>query len=97
MILDTLTGYLLETEGCPSPVLATLLFVLAMLYCFGGDTKVEETDVLDDNLYLLNTNTLKWTIPQPVGPRPSGRYGHTISTIGSTLYVLVGSMMTIFR
>lgn len=51
---------------------------------------MEETDVLDDNLYLLNTNTLKWTIPQPVGPRPSGRYGHTISTIGSTLYVFGG-------
>lgn len=57
---------------------------------FGGDTKVEETDILDDNMYLLNTNTLKWTVPQPVGPRPSGRYGHTISTIGSTLYVFGG-------
>lgn len=39
---------------------------------------------------MLNTNTLKWTVPQPVGARPSGRYGHTISTIGSTLYVFGG-------
>lgn len=63
---------------------------------FGGDTKVEETDILDDNLYLLNTNTLKWTVTQPIGARPSGRYGHTISTIGSTLYVFGGQFDDFF-
>lgn len=59
---------------------------------FGGDTKIEETDILDDNLYLLNTSSLKWTVAPPTGPRPSGRYGHTISTIGSVLYVFGGQL-----
>lgn len=63
---------------------------------FGGDTKIEETDELDDNLYLLNTTSLKWTVAAPNGRRPSGRYGHTISTIGSVLYVFGGQLDDFF-
>lgn len=63
---------------------------------FGGDTKIEETDELDDNLYLLNTTSLKWTVAAPSGRRPSGRYGHTISTIGSVLYVFGGQLDDFF-
>lgn len=59
---------------------------------FGGDTKIEESDTLDDNLYLLNTTSLKWTVAGPSGCKPSGRYGHTISTIGSVLYVFGGQL-----
>lgn len=59
---------------------------------YGGDTKIEETDVLDDNLYLLNTTTLKWTVANPAGPQPLGRYGHTISTIGSKVYIFGGQL-----
>ena len=63
---------------------------------FGGDTKIEESDILDDNLYLLNTTSLKWTVASPGGRRPSGRYGHTISTIGSVLYVFGGQLDDFF-
>lgn len=59
---------------------------------YGGDTKIEETDDLDNNLYLLNTTTLKWTVANPTGPRPSGRYGHSISTIGSKVYIFGGQL-----
>lgn len=59
---------------------------------FGGDTKIEENDALDDSLYLLNTTSLKWTVANPKGRRPTGRYGHTISTIGSVLYVFGGQL-----
>lgn len=52
---------------------------------FGGDThKVNSEGLMDDDLYLFNINSYKWTIPNPVGPRPLGRYGHKISIIATT-------------
>lgn len=52
---------------------------------FGGDThKVNKDGLMDDDLYLFNINSYKWTIPNPVGPRPLGRYGHKISIIAKT-------------
>lgn len=90
---DTLTGYLLDTEGCPSPRVGHASLTLGNAFIvFGGDTKIEEADELDDNLYLLNTTTLKWTVANPSGPRPSGRYGHSISTIGSKVYIFGGQL-----
>lgn len=51
---------------------------------FGGDThKVNSEGLMDDDLYLFNINSFKWTIPNPVGPRPLGRYGHKISIIAT--------------
>lgn len=51
---------------------------------FGGDThKVNNEGLMDDDLYLFNINSFKWTIPHPVGPRPLGRYGHKISIIAT--------------
>lgn len=51
---------------------------------FGGDThKLNKNGLLDDDLYLFNINSYKWTIPQPIGRRPLGRYGHKISIIAS--------------
>lgn len=83
----------MDTEGCPSPRVGHASLTLGNAFIvFGGDTKIEETDILDDNLYLLNTTSLKWTVAAPVGHRPSGRYGHTISTIGSVLYVFGGQL-----
>ena len=63
---------------------------------FGGDThKVNKEGLMDDDIYLLNINSYKWTVPAPVGPRPLGRYGHKISIIATTqmktkLYVFGG-------
>ena len=52
---------------------------------FGGDThKVNKDGLMDDDLYLFNINSYKWTIPNPIGPRPLGRYGHKISIIAPT-------------
>ncbi|KAI9811267.1 MAG: Negative regulator of mitotic exit [Phylliscum demangeonii] len=59
---------------------------------FGGDTKIDERDVLDDTLYLLNTATRQWSRAAPPGPRPAGRYGHTLNIIGSKLYVFGGQV-----
>ncbi|KAF2839079.1 hypothetical protein M501DRAFT_1057378 [Patellaria atrata CBS 101060] len=59
---------------------------------FGGDTKVDDGDVLDDTLYLLNTSTKQWSRALPAGPRPSGRYGHTLNILGSKIYIFGGQV-----
>ncbi|KAL9056326.1 MAG: hypothetical protein Q9162_003017 [Coniocarpon cinnabarinum] len=59
---------------------------------FGGDTKVDELDVLDDTLYLLNTSTKHWSRALPAGQRPAGRYGHTLNILGSKIYIFGGQV-----
>ncbi|EAA36526.3 hypothetical protein GE21DRAFT_2107 [Neurospora crassa] len=59
---------------------------------FGGDTKIDESDVLDETLYLLNTSTRQWSRALPGGPRPAGRYGHTLNILGSKIYVFGGQV-----
>ncbi|KAL6713652.1 Negative regulator of mitotic exit [Lecanora helva] len=59
---------------------------------FGGDTKQDERDKLDDTLYLLNTSTRHWSRSSPPGPRPAGRYGHTLNILGSKIYVFGGQV-----
>ncbi|KAI9369239.1 hypothetical protein BJX61DRAFT_164745 [Aspergillus egyptiacus] len=63
---------------------------------FGGDTKVDENDALDDTLYLLNTSSRQWSRSIPPGPRPTGRYGHTLNILGSKLYVFGGQVEQYF-
>ncbi|KAK1065674.1 Negative regulator of mitotic exit [Friedmanniomyces endolithicus] len=59
---------------------------------FGGDTKMDEGDQLDDTLYLLNTSTKQWSRALPAGPRPPGRYGHTLNILGSKIYIFGGQV-----
>jgi hypothetical protein len=59
---------------------------------YGGDTKMDDSDVLDETLYLLNTSTRQWSRAVPAGPRPSGRYGHSLNILGSKIYVFGGQV-----
>ncbi|KAJ0122915.1 kelch domain-containing protein [Diaporthe amygdali] len=63
---------------------------------YGGDTKIEENDSLDETLYLLNTSTRQWSRSLPAGPRPSGRYGHTLNILGSKIFIFGGQVEGIF-
>ncbi|KAK8202245.1 Negative regulator of mitotic exit [Zalaria obscura] len=63
---------------------------------FGGDTKTEESDMLDDTLYLLNTSTKQWSRAAPAGPRPPGRYGHSLNILGSKIYIFGGQVEGFF-
>ncbi|KAF5656533.1 cell polarity protein [Fusarium heterosporum] len=63
---------------------------------YGGDTKIEESDSLDETLYLLNTSTRQWSRALPAGPRPSGRYGHSLNILGSKIYVFGGQVEGLF-
>ena len=74
---------------------------------FGGDTKMDDSDVLDDTLYLLNTckfgtrtyfikltiqASRQWSRASPPGPRPPGRYGHTLNILGSKIFIFGGQV-----
>ncbi|KAJ9616734.1 Negative regulator of mitotic exit [Cladophialophora chaetospira] len=59
---------------------------------YGGDTKMDDNDMLDDTLYLLNTSSRQWSRASPPGPRPSGRYGHTLNILGSKIYIFGGQV-----
>ncbi|KAH7078587.1 hypothetical protein FB567DRAFT_139063 [Paraphoma chrysanthemicola] len=63
---------------------------------FGGDTKLADNDDLDDTLYLLNTSTKHWSRALPQGPRPTGRYGHTLNILGSRIYIFGGQVEGFF-
>ncbi|EKD11987.1 uncharacterized protein L3040_005906 [Drepanopeziza brunnea f. sp. 'multigermtubi'] len=63
---------------------------------YGGDTKMEDSDVLDETLYLLNTSTRQWSRAVPAGPRPAGRYGHSLNILGSKIYVFGGQVEGFF-
>ncbi|KAJ9386820.1 hypothetical protein DTO063F5_3478 [Paecilomyces variotii] len=63
---------------------------------FGGDTKMNDNDTLDDTLYLLNTSSRQWSRAIPPGPRPAGRYGHTLNILGSKIYIFGGQVEGFF-
>jgi Galactose oxidase, central domain len=96
-----------EAEGPGPRVGHASLLVGNAFIVFGGDTKQEETDPLDDTLYLLNTSkcyraqarylltstaSKQWSRALPPGSRPAGRYGHTLNILGSKLFVFGGQV-----
>lgn len=94
----SLTCYPVPTtaEG-PGPRVGHASLLVGNAYIvFGGDTKVDEMDVLDDTLYLLNTSTKHWSRALPAGPRPSGRYGHTLNILGSKIFIFGGQVEGFF-
>lgn len=93
-----LQATLIQTSGhAPLPrvghaaVLVSNVFIL-----WGGDTKIHAEDRQDDALYLLNLNNREWTRVAAPGvqgtPGPVGRYGHTLSMMGSNLVVFGGQL-----
>ena len=96
-----LNATLVQTSGqAPLPrvghaaVLVSNVFVL-----WGGDTKIRAEDKQDEALYLLNLNNREWTrvlAGSGSGPGPVGRYGHSLSIIGSNLLVFGGQVETSF-
>lgn len=87
---------LVQTTGeIPPPRVghATVL-VSNVLILWGGDTKIRADDKQDEGLYLLNLSTREWTRVKADGPNtgPVGRYGHTVSIVGSRFYVFGGQV-----
>ncbi|KAI1408582.1 hypothetical protein F5Y13DRAFT_204742 [Hypoxylon sp. FL1857] len=80
------------SEGPGPRVGHSSLLVGNAFIVYGGDTKIDETDILDETLYLLNTSTRQWSRALPAGPRPSGRYGHSLNIVGSKIYIFGGQV-----
>ncbi|RWA14118.1 hypothetical protein EKO27_g973 [Xylaria grammica] len=84
---------LATTAEAPGPRVGhSSLLVGNAFIVYGGDTKIDETDVLDETLYLLNTSTRQWSRALPAGLRPSGRYGHSLNIVGSKIYIFGGQV-----
>jgi hypothetical protein len=96
------------SEG-PGPRVGHASLLVGNAYIvYGGDTKMDDSDVLDDTLYLLNTCKLQdfsalrtpltstasrqWSRASPPGPKPAGRYGHTLNILGSKIYIFGGQV-----
>ncbi|KAI9769361.1 MAG: hypothetical protein M1840_004062 [Geoglossum simile] len=90
----TLACYPLNTapEGPGPRVGHSSLLVGNAFIVYGGDTTMDDRDVLDNNLYLLNTSTRQWSRAAPAGSRPRGRYGHTLNILGSKIYIFGGQV-----
>ena len=90
----TLSCYPIATvsEGPGPRVGHSSLLVGNAFIVFGGDTKMDDSDTLDDTLYLLNTSSRQWSRAAPPGPRPAGRYGHTLNILGSRIYIFGGQV-----
>ncbi|EFQ97471.1 kelch-domain-containing protein [Nannizzia gypsea CBS 118893] len=84
------------TEGPGPRVGHASLLVGNALIVYGGDTKIHDNDTLDDTLYFLNTSSRQWSCAASPGPRPPGRYGHSLNLLGSKIYVFGGQVEGFF-
>lgn len=72
-------------ENSPAPRVGHASTLCGNAYViFGGDTVTNDAGEIDNDLYLFNMNSHTWTIPNPVGLKPPGRYGHSIGVIAIT-------------
>ncbi|KAJ6520481.1 hypothetical protein C8R45DRAFT_61789 [Mycena sanguinolenta] len=90
---------LLQTAGdCPSPRVGhASALVNTVLIVWGGDTKTDPkakpTDKQDDSLYLLNLVSREWTKVTAYGPSPVGRYGHAVTMVAGSKFMVFGGQV----
>ncbi|KAF8492369.1 hypothetical protein F5888DRAFT_909631 [Russula emetica] len=87
---------LLQTSGnVPNPRYGhCAVLTSTILLIWGGFTnfsdQVMQNQAHDDSLYLLNLVSREWTRLVIDGPGPGGRYYHTMTLVGSKLFVFGG-------
>ncbi|KAF8499889.1 hypothetical protein F5888DRAFT_117232 [Russula emetica] len=87
---------LLKTSGdVPSPRYGhSAVLSSTILLIWGGvnsfKDQIMQNQALDDSLYLLNLVSREWTCILVNGPGPGGRYYHTMTLVGSKLFVFGG-------
>ncbi|KAI9461164.1 hypothetical protein F5148DRAFT_1286680 [Russula earlei] len=93
-----LSATLLQTSGeIPSPRVGHAAALVGdILLIWGGDMSTrgqEAPEPQDDSLYLLNLASREWTRVMINGTRPVSRYGHTVTMVGSKLFVFGGQVV----
>ncbi|KAH9995850.1 hypothetical protein BJV77DRAFT_211716 [Russula vinacea] len=82
-------GEVLSPRFLPAGVL-----VSNVLLIFGGATNIDNRELptgpYSDSLYLLSLVSREWTRVRVNGPRPVGRFSHTVTVVGSKLFVFGG-------
>ncbi|KAI0264606.1 hypothetical protein BC834DRAFT_826003 [Gloeopeniophorella convolvens] len=71
---------------------ASVFISAGMFAVWGGGTDLTGRGGLDASLYLFNLGEREWVQVEapPESPTPSGRYGHSLSAVGSYLVVFGG-------
>ncbi|KIY51211.1 hypothetical protein FISHEDRAFT_37425, partial [Fistulina hepatica ATCC 64428] len=89
-----LSATLVQTAGdVPSPRVGhASALVSNVLIVWGGDTRQNVNEKQDDGLYLLNIGAREWTRVSVHGPTPTGRYGHSVTMVGSKFFVFGGQV-----
>ncbi|KZV74942.1 hypothetical protein PENSPDRAFT_625398 [Peniophora sp. CONT] len=89
-----LSATLLQTSGeVPGPRIGHAgAQISSVLIIWGGDTRENGKGKQDESLYLLNLQSREWTRAPIVGPGPAGRYGHTVTMVGSKFFVFGGQV-----
>ncbi|KAI0283615.1 hypothetical protein BGY98DRAFT_682872 [Russula aff. rugulosa BPL654] len=87
---------LLQTSGdVPNPRYGhCAVLTSTILFIWGGTTnfrdRIVQNQALDDSLYTLNLVSREWTRIAVNGPGPGGRRYHTMTLVGSKLFVFGG-------
>ncbi|CAG8450882.1 13534_t:CDS:2 [Ambispora gerdemannii] len=57
-----------------------------------GGISLNSEEKPDDSLYILNTVSKEWTKPNIFVNKPIGRFGHTATVVGTTMYIFGGQV-----
>ncbi|KAI0000542.1 galactose oxidase [Russula vinacea] len=93
--MDCSVNFLKTGGEVPSPrFLSAGVLVSNVLLIWGGATKLDDKfraiGPYDNSLYLLSLVSREWTRIPVNGPGPVGRFGHTMTMVGSKLFVFGG-------
>ena len=68
-----------------------MVYVRQQLYLFGGQYYNDQEELVEnDQLYILNLNSMVWYITQTYGEGPSKRFGMSMNRYGDDIYILGG-------
>ncbi|KDR71307.1 hypothetical protein GALMADRAFT_798344 [Galerina marginata CBS 339.88] len=91
---------LFQTGGdVPSPRFGHACALVGnVLIVWGGETNINpySSDRQDNRLYLLNLISREWSQLDVPGPAPVGRYGHTVTMVGTKFVVFGGRLNEMF-
>eukprot|EP00697_Spironema_sp_BW2_P011756 gnl/Spiro4/27597_TR13730_c0_g1_i3.p1 gnl/Spiro4/27597_TR13730_c0_g1~~gnl/Spiro4/27597_TR13730_c0_g1_i3.p1 ORF type:complete len:799 (-),score=233.97 gnl/Spiro4/27597_TR13730_c0_g1_i3:111-2507(-) len=71
----------------------SMVSINSTLYLFGGCQYGDGKSMCNNKLFLLELDSLEWSLAPCQGMVPSPRAGHTATLVGSRMYIISGCMM----